>query len=120
MGWTERKEILKSYKEIVNYLNKENCFHDNRIGYLTYSKNEIYLTFEEGIPDAKIKDNAGLVWDFRFKNITFFEMSFDVVLGFWIIEVEAGKKPNEIVFNLDSGSIAIASEQIEFGIPKQE
>ena len=38
-------------------------------------------------------------------------------MGFWILEVECGERSNEISFNLDSGVLSIAAEQIEFGIP---
>lgn len=78
------------------------------------------MTIEEIIPDAKIQDSTGLVWDFHFKSVTSFEMSVDVVTGFWIYEVGRGEKPNEIVFNLDSGSLGIAAEQIEFGVPSRK
>ncbi len=47
-------------------------------------------------------------------------MSVDVVLGFWIMEVTSGNKPNEIEFNLDSGIINVAAEYIELGIPLPE
>lgn len=47
-------------------------------------------------------------------------MSVDVVMGFWIYEVGRGEKPNEIVFNLDSGFLGIAAEQIGFGVPSPE
>lgn len=77
------------------------------------------MTIEEVVPGAKIQDSTGLVWDFHFKGVTSFEMSVDVVMGFWIYEVERGEKPNEIAFNLDSGFLGIAAEHIEFGIPSQ-
>jgi hypothetical protein len=120
MGWTERKEILTSYKSIMDYIEKENDFHDYRIGNIDYSDNEVDLTIEEVIPGAKIQNSTGLVWDFHFKGVTFFEISVDVVMGFWIMEVAHGEKPNEIAFNLDSGFIGVAAEYIEFGIPSQE
>lgn len=120
MGWTERKEILTSFKSIVDYIEKEDSFHDYRIGTVHYSENEVDLTIEEVIPGVKIQDNAGLIWDFHFKGVTFFKMSVDVVLGFWIMEVTHGKKPNEIVFNFNSGSISVAAEYIELGIPSLE
>ena len=34
--------------------------------------------------------------------------------------VLAGEKPDEIVFNLDSGFLGIAAEQIEFGVPSRK
>lgn len=117
MGWTERIRILKTYREIKEYLENENCFHDYRIGNVHYAGNIADVTIEEVIPGAKIQDSTGLVWDFHFKGVTSFEMSVDVVMGFWILEVECGERPNEISFNLDSGVLSIAAEQIEFGIP---
>ena len=120
MGWTERKEILTSYESIMGYIEKENSFHDYRIGNIHHSENEVDLTIEEVIPGAKNQDSTGRVWDFHFKNITSFEISVDVVLGFWIVEVVRGEKPNEIAFNLDSGFICVAAEHIEFGIPSRE
>jgi hypothetical protein len=104
----------------MDYIEKENDFHDYRIGNIDYSDNEVDLTIEEVIPGAKIQNSTGLVWDFHFKGVTFFEISVDVVMGFWIMEVAHGEKPNEIAFNLDSGFIGVAAEYIEFGIPSQE
>lgn len=120
MGWTERKERLTSFKSIMDYIEKEDSFHDYRIGNIDYSENEVDLTIEEVIAGKKIQDNAGLVWYFHFRGVTFFEMSVDVVLGFWIWEVTSGNKPNEIEFNLDSGIISVAAEYIELGIPLPE
>lgn len=54
MGWTERKEILTSFKSIVDYIEKEDSFHDYRIGTVHYSENEVDLTIEEVIPGVKI------------------------------------------------------------------
>lgn len=120
MGWTARKEILTSYESIMDYIEMENFFHDYRIGNIHYSESEVDLTIEEVIPGAKIQDSTGLVWDFHFKGVTSFEISVDVVMGFWITEVVRGKKLDEIAFNLDSGFLGVAAEQIEFGIPSQE
>ena len=120
MGWTERKERLTSFKSIMDYIEKEDYFHDYRIGNIHYSENEVDLTIEEVIPGKKIQDSTGLVWDFHFKGVTFFIISVDVVLGFWIMEVTSGNKPNEIEFNLDSGIISVAAEYIELGIPLPE
>lgn len=120
MGWTERKERLTSFKSIMDYIEKENYFHDYRIGNIHYSENEVDLTIEEVIAGKKIQDSTGLVWDFHFRGVTFFIMSVDVVLGFWIWEVTSGNKPNEIEFNLDSGIISVAAEYIELGIPLPE
>ncbi|MCI7326284.1 MAG: hypothetical protein MR537_01390 [Clostridiales bacterium] len=120
MGWTEREKILTSYEEIIKYLEDEDYFHDYRIGNVHYDGSNADITIEEVIPGAKIQDSTGLVWDFHFKDVTSFEMSVDVVMGFWIYEVERGEKPNEIAFNLDSGFLGIAAEQIEFGIPSPE
>ena len=120
MGWTERKEVLTSYEEIISFLEEENSFHDYRIGNIQYSSNEATVTVDEVVPGAKNQTGTGLVWGFHFRNIAFFEISLDVVMGFWIAEVERGEKPNEIVFNLDSGFIGIACNQIELGIPSQE
>lgn len=73
MGWTERKEILTSFKSIMNYIEKEDSFHDYRIGTIHYLENEVELTIEEVIPGAKIQDSTGFVWDFHFKGVTFFQ-----------------------------------------------
>ena len=78
------------------------------------------MTLEEIISGAKIQDSTGLLWNYHLKSVTSFEMSVDVVMGFWIYEVGRGEKPNEIVFNLDSGFLGIAAEQIEFGFPSRE
>ena len=72
---------------------------------------------EEVLPGRKIPDNTGLIWDFHFKGVTFFEMNVDVILGMWVFDVDRGDKPNEIAFNLHSGNIYVAAEQIELGIP---
>ncbi len=48
------------------------------------------LTIEEVIPGAKIQDSTGFVWDFHFKGVTFFKISVDIVMGFWIWEVTHG------------------------------
>lgn len=120
MGWTKRKERLTSFKSIMDHIEKEDSFHDYRIGNIHYSENEVDLTIEEVILGKKIPDSTGLVWDFHFKGVTFFIMSVDVVLGFWIMEVTSGNKPNEIEFNLDSGIISVAAEYIELGIPLPE
>ena len=120
MGWTEREKILTSYEEIVKYLEDKDCFHDYRVGNVFYDGINADVTIEEIIPGAKIQDSTGLVWNFHFKSVTSFEMSVDVVMGFWIYEVGRGKKPNEIVSNLDSGFLGIAAEQIEFGVPSRE
>ena len=90
MGWTERKEILTSFKSIMDYIEKEDYFHDYRIGTIHYLENEVELTIEEVIPGAKIQDSTGLVWDFHFKGVTFFKISVDIVMGFWIWEVTHG------------------------------
>ncbi|EUB16450.1 hypothetical protein HMPREF1508_1251 [Shuttleworthella sp. MSX8B] len=120
MGWTERETVLTSYEEIIKYLEDQDGFHDYRIGNVHYDGSKADVTIEEVVPGAKIQDSTGLVWDFHFKGVTSFEMSVDVVMGFWIYEVERGEKPNEIAFNLDSGFLGIAAEHIEFGIPSQE
>ena len=49
MGWTERKERLTSFKSIMDYIEKEDSFHDYRIGNIDYSENEVDLTIEEVI-----------------------------------------------------------------------
>lgn len=73
MGWTERKEILTSFKSIMDYIEKEDSFHDYRIGTIHYLENEVELTIEEVIPGAKIQDSTGFVWDFHFKGSYFFQ-----------------------------------------------
>ena len=78
------------------------------------------MILEEIISGAKIQNSTGLVWNFHFKSVTSFEMSVDVVMGFWIYEVGRGEKPNEIVFYLESGFLVIAAEQIEFGVPSRK
>ncbi len=120
MAWTERKEIMTSYEEIVNYLENENCFHDDRIGNICYIGSEAVVTIEEVLPGAKNQDSDGLIWDFHFKNVTSFEFSVDTVLGFWIFEVGRGDQPNEIAFHLHSGFLGIAAEEITFGIPSKK
>lgn len=119
MGWTEREERLVSYEAIIDYFEKVNCFHDYRIGNIRYNGVEASITIEEVIPGKKTQDNTGLIWDLHFKNVSSFEMSVDAVLGFWIVEAKRGIKPNEIAFDLDSGFIGIAADQIEMGIPLQ-
>ena len=119
-GWTKRKEVLTSYEGIISYLDKENNFHDYRIGNIEHTASETMITVEEVIPGVKVEDSAGPIWDFHFKGVTFFEMMVDVVLGFWIMDVDRGEKPNEISFSLLSGIIHVAAEQIELGIPSQE
>lgn len=90
MGWTEHKEILTPFKSIMDYIEKEDSFHDYRIGTIHYLENEVELTIEEVIPGAKIQDSTGFVWDFHFKGVTFFKISVDIVMGFWIWEVTHG------------------------------
>ena len=104
----------------ISYLDKENNFHDYRIGNIEHTASETMITVEEVIPGVKVEDSAGPIWDFHFKGVTFFEMMVDVVLGFWIMDVDRGEKPNEISFSLLSGIIHVAAEQIELGIPSQE
>jgi len=120
MGWTEREKVLTSYEEIIKYLEDEKCFHDYRIGNIYYDGSKADVTIEEVIPGKRLQDSTGRVWDFHFKEVTSFEMSVDVVLGFWIFEVGRGEKDKEIHFDLDSGFLDISAEQFEFGIPSQE
>ena len=46
MGWTKRKEVLTSYEDIINYLDKENNFHDYRIGNIEHTVPETEITVE--------------------------------------------------------------------------
>lgn len=117
MGWTERKKILTSYEEIVEYLKTKDGFHDNRIGYVDYNGSDASVTVEQFIPGAKPQDSTALIWDFHFKGVTCFEISVDVVAGLIVSEAEGGTRRNEIVFDLDSGFISIAADQIKLGIP---
>ncbi len=94
-----------------------NGFHDYRIGSIDYNGDSAHITIEEVIPEKKIQDSTGLVWDFCFEGISMFSFSVDCVMGFWILDVENGKSPGEILFNLDSGIILIAAEKVILGIP---
>ena len=51
MGWTERRQILTSYEDIVKYLEDENCFHDYRIGNAQYDGRDADVTIERVISE---------------------------------------------------------------------
>lgn len=96
MGWTERKEILTSFKSIMNYIEKEDSFHDYRIGTIHYLENEVELTIEEVIPGAKIQDSTGFVWDFHFKGVTFFKILVDMPIPAFLSACNVGLFTGEL------------------------
>lgn len=116
--WTERERYIEHFNEIQDYLEYMDNFHDYRIGNLNFKDGEAEITVEEYIPNSHISETAGLIWNFKFKNIEEFEINSDCVLQWWIAEINLENK--EFVFECTNGCIAIKAAQVKLGIPSQK
>ena len=113
--WTERERYIEDFNEIQDYLDIMDNFHDYRIGNLYFKDREAEITVEEYIPNPHISETAGLVWNFKFKNVEESEMNIDCVLQFWITEINL--ENNKFVFECTNGCISIKAEQVKLGVP---
>lgn len=115
--WTPREKELCTIGEIETYLEKENDFHDYRLGGLTYiSENATAQIGIETDHDPKKSSSEGIVWLFEFTGIKNIRIDTDEMLDSWVSEITV-KEGNEVFFSLTNGFISILCEKVKLGIP---
>lgn len=117
MTWTKRAEIKTDRKDILNYIRLQDEFHDYRIGNLEFSGKKARITVEEYFSNVPVAKSAGKIWDFAFEDVSRFKITADCVVGFFVLEVVEGEEPEELIFELNNGTISVVSSKISLGIP---
>ncbi len=115
--WTEREKELYSIREIEDYLNLMDDFHDYRLSDFEYNNEKSTAKIcVETEHEAINSSTEGLVWDFSFEEIKDFSFSMDSMLESYIYEIIVDKG-QEIVFSLTNGYIIVSADKIKLGIP---
>lgn len=117
MTWTKRAEIKTDRKDILNYIRLQDEFHDYRIGNLEFSGKKARITVEEYFSNVPVAKSARKIWDFAFEDVSRFKITADCVVGFFVLEVVEGEEPEELIFELNNGTISVVSSKISLGIP---
>ena len=114
--WTERARIIKKFNEAISYIEKQDYFHDYRLGNLEIQNSSVIIMIEEDTRE-KHNDNAH-IWEFRFENISNLNFTLDCIMDSYISEVLI--ENNEVRFGLTNGCISFYTEKISLGIPQIE
>lgn len=118
--WTPRSHYITDSQDLIEFLNKEGCFHDFLIGSFTYNsqKDLIKLTIEEDFTMEDISNSPSLIWDLECQGISSFRMdSMDGLSKWWIYEVLFDGK--RLQFQLVNGYFSFDVENFIFGIPSK-
>lgn len=118
--WTPRGHYITDSQDLIEFLNKEGCFHDFLIGSFTYNsqKDLIKLTIEEDFTMEDISNSPSLIWDLECQGISSFRMdSMDGLSKWWIYEVLFDGK--RLQFQLVNGYFSFDVENFIFGIPSK-
>jgi len=117
--WTKRYEEMHTIKEIEEYLNSIENFHDCRLGNIEYNQEKASAIFNVETTMDPAKTSEGLVWDFHFDEIEKLSFDVDAMLGFWIDEVIV-ENESTVLFALKAGYISISAKKIKLGIPSNQ
>ena len=113
--WTKREVYISAQKDIKEYLEVMDSFHDYRIGNIEVEENDVTVTVEEIVPAMHISESAGRIWDFQFHDILRFKMNTDCVGSFCVGEIMT--KDDTVTFACTNGYIEIKALHIQIGIP---
>lgn len=97
---------------MVDVIKRYGAFHDDRLGCLKMDQGGTVLTIED-YDGIKHVSDARRVGAFHFQNVKAFNLSLDLVMGAWIVEVEE-ERPGELCFSLDNGLIEICAEEVSW------
>lgn len=113
----EAKAIF-GFEAVMSYIKEMDCFHDYRTGGFDYEGDTVSICIEEDWPLDEIKDYDGPVWKLDLIGLSSFRFGLDTALGFWVREIVCGDKPNEIVIDLENGTILATAKELRISLIK--
>lgn len=117
---TKRKEI-SDYSDIIKFIEKNNDFHDMRIGGLDYDseKGTAKIFLEEVDGSKKISEDDVLYqYIFEVEEIERFRINSDIALRTYVMEC-LGSEDQEITLALTNGEIVFKAKKIRLSVPTQ-